>query len=97
MPAGCLSTRDGFVVAKPAHQNNLRPSRHPLTRPMVDIDLIVHELQRHGHTVEDVHSVSHDAGDYEMIIDGVEVNIEGARRVLEADQADQAKRRQPTA
>jgi hypothetical protein len=54
---------------------------------MVDIDLIVHELQRHGHTVEDVHSVSHDAGDYEMIIDGVEVNIEGARSVLESDQA----------
>ena len=61
---------------------------------MVDIDLIVRELQRNGHTVEDVHRVSHDAGDYEMIIDGVEVNIEGARSVLEADQA---KRRQPTA
>jgi len=54
---------------------------------MVDIDLIVHELRRYGHTVEDVHPVSHDAGDYEMIIDGVEVNIEGARSVLESDQA----------
>lgn len=52
---------------------------------MVDIDLIVNTLRAHGHQVEDMHPVSHDAGDYEMIIDGEVVNLEGARRVLELD------------
>jgi hypothetical protein len=52
---------------------------------MVDIDLIVNTLRAHGHTVEDVHTVSHDAGEYEMIIDGRAVDLEGARHVLELD------------
>jgi hypothetical protein len=55
---------------------------------MVDIDLIVNTLRAHGHQVEDVHHVSHDAGDYEMIIDGEVVNLEGARHVLELDGPD---------
>lgn len=52
---------------------------------MVDIDLIVQELRSNGHTVEDVHPVAHDAGEYEMIIDGTVVNLEGARDTLELD------------
>jgi len=52
---------------------------------MVDIDLIVDTLRAHGHKVEDVHHVPHDAGAYEMIIDGDVVDLEGARHVLELD------------
>lgn len=52
---------------------------------MVDIDLIVRELRASGHTVEDLHRVAPDAGEYEMIIDGNVVNLEEARRVLELD------------
>ena len=52
---------------------------------MVDIDLIVNTLRAHGHTVEDVHHVPPNAGEYEMIIDGNVVNLEGARYVLELD------------
>jgi len=52
---------------------------------MVDIDLIVKELRDHGHTVEDLHHVAPDAGEFEMIIDGTVVNLEGARGVLEMD------------
>ncbi|MDW5265875.1 MULTISPECIES: hypothetical protein [Acidobacteriaceae] len=52
---------------------------------MVDIDLIVNTLRAHGHKVEDVHHVPPNAGEYEMIIDGEVVNLEGARHVLELD------------
>jgi hypothetical protein len=58
----------------------------------VDIDLIVGELRACGHTVEDVHRVAPDAGNYEMIIDGTVVNLDGARHVIELNQA---KKRQP--
>jgi hypothetical protein len=61
---------------------------------MVDIDLIVRTLRAHGHTVEDLHHVPADAGEYEMIIDGTVVNLEGARHILEMDPA---KRRRPGA
>ena len=52
---------------------------------MVDIDLIVNTLRAHGHTVEDLHHVPPNAGEYEMIIDGTVVNLDGARRILELD------------
>jgi hypothetical protein len=52
---------------------------------MVDIDLIVNTLRANGHKVEDVHPVPPNAGEYEMIIDGEVVNLEGARHVLELD------------
>lgn len=51
----------------------------------VDIDLIVRELRANGHSVEDIHRVSTDAGEFEMIIDGNVVNLEGARSVIEMD------------
>jgi hypothetical protein len=56
---------------------------------MVDIDLIVGELRAHGHTIEDLHHVPPNAGEYEMIIDGTVVNLDGARRILDLDQAKQ--------
>jgi hypothetical protein len=52
---------------------------------MVDIDLIVQELRAHGHTVVDVHPVPSNAGEYELIIDGKQLNLAEARAVLEAD------------
>ena len=54
---------------------------------MPDIDLIVHELRAHGHTVADVHPVPVNAGDYMLIVDGQQLNLEEARRVLEIDAA----------
>lgn len=60
---------------------------------MVDIDLILRELRANGHVVEDMHYTSPDAGHYEMIIDGTMVNLEGARAILELDQAKQRRPR----
>ena len=54
---------------------------------MVDIDLIVQTLRDHGHTVEDVHVVPPNAGEYAMTVDGNAVNLEGARHILELDEA----------
>lgn len=54
---------------------------------MADINLILQELRANGHKVEDVHPVSENAGEYEFIIDGVSLNLEAARRVLELDDA----------
>ena len=52
---------------------------------MVDIDLIVRELRENGHTVEDVHQVPPNAGEYILVIDGEEYNLDQARIVLERD------------
>ena len=52
---------------------------------MVDIDLIVKELRENGHTVEDVHQVPPNAGEYVLIIDGEEFNLDQARGILEQD------------
>lgn len=54
---------------------------------MVDIDLLVKELRAKGHTVEGVHRVPDNAGDYELVIDGSGLSLEEARQVLEQDQA----------
>ncbi len=54
---------------------------------MVDIDLIVKQLRENGHTVEDVHVVPPDAGEYAFTVDGEAVNLEGARLILERDAA----------
>jgi hypothetical protein len=54
---------------------------------MDDIDLIVKQLRRHGHTVEGVHQVPPNAGEWEFIIDGNFLNLDEARRVLELDEA----------
>jgi hypothetical protein len=53
----------------------------------VDIDLIVKELRNNGHTVEGVHRVPSNAGDYEMIIDGESYSLEETRQILERDQS----------
>jgi hypothetical protein len=50
-----------------------------------DIDLLVKELRAQGHTIEDVHRVADNAGEYEFVIDGEHVNLDQARRVLELD------------
>ena len=54
---------------------------------MVDIELIVQELRSHGHTVQDVHPVPSNAGDYELIVDGNQLNLAEARALLETDEA----------
>jgi len=54
---------------------------------MVDIDLIVKQLRAKGHTVEGVHQVPPNAGEWEFIIDGNVVNLEEARQILELDLA----------
>jgi hypothetical protein len=52
---------------------------------MVDIELLVQTLRKRGHTVEDVHHVPSNAGEYELIVDGEALNLEEARQVLELD------------
>ena len=54
---------------------------------MVDIDLLVQQLRAFGHTVADVHPVPANAGDYELMIDGENLNLDEARRILESDEA----------
>ena len=54
---------------------------------MVDIDLLVEQLRRRGHTVEGVVKVPADAGEYELIVDGEEVNLAEAEEILAEDQA----------
>lgn len=54
---------------------------------MVDIDLLVQALRAQGHTIEDLHPVPPNAGEYEMILDGNVVNLDGARHILELDKA----------
>ena len=58
---------------------------------MVDIDLIIKELRDNGHTVEDVHIVPPNAGEYALTVDGEALNLDQARHVIELDQAKQAK------
>ena len=52
---------------------------------MVDIELLVQELRENGHTVGDVHQVPPNAGEYILVIDGEECNLDQARGVLEKD------------
>jgi len=59
---------------------------------MVDIDLLVQSLRANGHTVEGLHHVPPDAGEYEMILDGTVVNLDGARSILELDQSKRRRR-----
>ena len=54
---------------------------------MVDIDLLVQQLQRYGHTVVDVHPVPANAGEYELIVDGNQLNLAEARALLAADES----------
>jgi hypothetical protein len=55
---------------------------------MIDIDLLVKQLRDHGHTVEGVHQVPPNAGEWEFIIDGNSLNLDEAREVLEYDESN---------
>jgi hypothetical protein len=57
---------------------------------MVDIDLVVHELRRFGHTVGPVISVPENAGEWELTVDGNLLPLEEARRVLAEDEERKA-------
>ena len=52
---------------------------------MVDIELLVKALRKRGHTVQDVHHVPSNAGEYELVIDGNALNLDEARHILELD------------
>lgn len=53
---------------------------------MVDIDLLVEQLRKRGHTVEGVIKVPANAGEYELIVDGEEVNLAEAEKILTEDE-----------
>jgi hypothetical protein len=57
---------------------------------MVDIDLLVQVLRSKGHSVQDVHPVPENAGDYELTVDGNPLSLAEARSLLEADEAKQS-------
>jgi len=54
----------------------------------VDTELLVQSLRKRGHTVEGVIRVPDNAGDYEFIVDGVTLNLEETRALLERDQTE---------
>jgi hypothetical protein len=53
---------------------------------MIDIDLLVSALRKHGHTVETFFPVPENAGEYELSVDGNLLTLEQARHVLELDE-----------
>lgn len=55
---------------------------------MVDIDLLTNALRAKGHTVGHVEVLSPNAGDYQIMVDGKNINLEEARALLEADTAE---------
>ena len=55
---------------------------------MVDIELLVQALRRHGHTVINVTKVPENAGEYELTVDGRVLNLEETRALLEADEVE---------
>jgi hypothetical protein len=52
---------------------------------MVDIDLVVQQLRRYGHTVEHVVPVPENAGDWELTVDGANMPLEAVRLLLERE------------
>ena len=54
---------------------------------MIDIELLVQALRRHGHRVEDVTPTPANAGEYELTVDGEVLNLDEARALLEDDEA----------
>ncbi len=54
---------------------------------MVDTDLLVATLRRHGHTVGHVIPVSSNAGNYEFEVDGTLLSLDEARLLVEQDDA----------
>ncbi len=55
---------------------------------MVDINLLVAELRSKGHAVGHVEVLAPNAGDYQIMVDGKNINLEEARALLEADTAE---------
>jgi hypothetical protein len=88
-----MEARGGSNARNRSRHQRARPNQMPLKSNwgklsgMVDIDLIVQTLRQHGHRVEHVISVPDNAGEYELIVDGITLNLEEARQVLEEDEA----------
>lgn len=88
-----MEARGGSNARNRSRYQRARPNQMPLKSNwgklsgMVDIDLIVQTLRQHGHRVEHVISVPDNAGEYELIVDGITLNLEEARQVLEEDEA----------
>lgn len=61
----------------------------------VDTELIVNSLRKRGHTVEGVIKVPDNAGDYEFIVDGITLNLDETRALLEHDQDADGRTRVP--
>lgn len=55
---------------------------------MVDINLLVNALRAKGHTVGHIEVLPPNAGDYQLNIDGENLNLDEARELLEADTAE---------
>ncbi len=53
--------------------------------PTIDVDLIVQQLRKRGHTVSTVIPVSDNAGNYEFGVDGELLTLEQTRILLERD------------
>ena len=49
---------------------------------MLDTDILVNALRQQGHTVDHVHHIPENAGEYEFTIDGTLYTLEQARALL---------------
>ena len=52
---------------------------------MVDIDLLVKVLRKHGHTVEAIIPVPENAGEYEFSVDGTILPLVEVRRMIDLE------------
>jgi hypothetical protein len=53
--------------------------------PTIDVDLIVKQLRKRGHTVSTVIPVPDNAGNYEFGVDGALLTLDQTRLLLERD------------
>jgi hypothetical protein len=53
--------------------------------PTIDVDLIVKQLRKRGHTVSTVIPVADNAGNYEFGVDGALLTLDQTRLLLERD------------
>ena len=54
---------------------------------MIDTKLIVEDLRRYGHTVDEVVPLPENAGSYEFMVDGAMLTLAQVNELLETEQS----------
>lgn len=53
---------------------------------MLDLDLLLSQLRKYGHTITHTGGTPSNAGSYEFVVDGKVLNLEETRALLAADE-----------